>query len=171
MRPPQAAVHVPVSRDSAPGSDQPSATLGPTAGGGSASPTPVLDAERLEVYAVALELQALASTLVPPNHRVLQDQLERASLSAVLCVAEGAGRRSRKDKRRFYTIARGSACECAAAIDVLRRRHLAPEASCATAPLSRAAGRPDAHQARQSAPLTPLGSEVGADAGLGPLVQ
>ena len=44
-----------------------------------AEPEPVLDAGKLEVYAVALELQALASTLVPPNHRVLQDQLERAS--------------------------------------------------------------------------------------------
>jgi four helix bundle protein len=82
---------------------------------------------------VALELQALASTLVPSNHRVLHDQLERASLSVVLNIAEGAGRRSRKDKRRFYAMARGSACECAAAVDVLRHRHLSPEGARATA--------------------------------------
>lgn len=94
---------------------------------------PVLDAEKLAVYQVALELQVLAGGLVPPHHRVLHDQLERASLSVVLNIAEGAGRRSRKDKRRFYTMARGSACECAAAVDVLRRRRLTPEGAGQTA--------------------------------------
>ena len=53
--------------------------------------------------------------------------MERASLSVVLTIAEGAGRRSRKDKRRFYAMARGSSMEVAAAIDVLRIRRLAPE--------------------------------------------
>ncbi len=96
-------------------------------------PAPALDAEKLHVYAVALELQALCATLVPLNHRVLQDQLERASLSVVCCVAEGAGRRSKKDKRRLYTMARGSAMETAAIIDVLRVRKLAPEGACASA--------------------------------------
>ncbi|MBI3932690.1 MAG: four helix bundle protein [Acidobacteria bacterium] len=46
---------------------------------------------------------------------------------------EGAGRHSRRDKRRHYAYARGSAMETAAAIDVLRARHLAPEAHCAQA--------------------------------------
>lgn len=36
---------------------------------------PVLD------YDVALELQVLCATLVPRGHRVLEDQLQRASLS------------------------------------------------------------------------------------------
>jgi four helix bundle protein len=113
-----AAVHfVPVSQPPAPGSE----------------PEPTLDAERLVVYQVALELQALAATLVPAQQRVLHDQLERASLGVVLTIAEGAGRRSRKDKRRFYAMARGSACECAAVTDVLHRRGLAPEGACATA--------------------------------------
>jgi len=94
---------------------------------------PTLDAERLVVYQVALELQALASGLVPATQRVLHYQMERASLSCVLLIAEGAGRRSRKDKRRFYAMARGSTCECAAAVDVLRQRRLAPEAACAAA--------------------------------------
>lgn len=97
------------------------------------TPTPVLDAEKLICYALALELQLLASGLVPAQHRVLQDQLERASLSVVLNIAEGAGRRSRRDKRRFYSIARGSATECAAIVDVLRLRGLAPEGACRTA--------------------------------------
>jgi four helix bundle protein len=97
------------------------------------APAPVLDAEKLVCYQVALELQVLCGTLVPAHHRVLQDQLERASLGVVLCIAEGAGRRSRKDKRRFYAMARGSATETAAIIDVLRLRRLAPEGACASA--------------------------------------
>jgi four helix bundle protein len=123
------AVHVPVPRDTPALATPAPATSAPEA----PNPTPLLDAEKLAVYQVALELQALSATLVPPQHRVLRDQMERASLSVVLNIAEGAGRRSRKDKRRFYTMARGSACECAAAVDVLRQRHLAPEGACATA--------------------------------------
>ena len=91
---------------------------------------PALDAEKLVVYAVALELQVLCAALVPVHHRVLQDQLERSSLSCVLNIGESAGRRSRKDKRRFVAIARGSATETAAIIDVLRLRRLAGEGAC-----------------------------------------
>jgi four helix bundle protein len=97
---------------------------------GSAVP---LDAEKLLAYQVALELQAACATLVPAGHRVLKDQLERASLSCVCCTAEGAGRRSRRDKRHYYMMARGSATESAAIIDVLRLRRLAPEGACAAA--------------------------------------
>jgi four helix bundle protein len=53
---------------------------------------------------------------------VLRDQLERASLGVVLNIAEGAGRGSAADKRRFYEMARGSATESAAALKVLRLR-------------------------------------------------
>jgi four helix bundle protein len=91
---------------------------------------PRLDAERLDVYHVALELQSMTPLLVPAHQRVLHDQLERASLSAVLCTAEGAGRHSRRDKRRLYAMARGSAMETAACIDVVRLRRLAPESVC-----------------------------------------
>ncbi len=97
------------------------------------APPPVLDAEKLVCYDLALELQVLCGTLSPASHRVLQDQLERASLSIVCNIAEGAGRRSRKDKRRMYSIARGSAAETAAIIEVLRLRHLAPEGQCRSA--------------------------------------
>ena len=93
----------------------------------------VLDAEKMAVYRVALDLQELASGLVPAQQRVSHDQMERASLSTVLCVAEGCGRRSKRDKRRFYTMARGSATETAAIVDVLLRRRLAPEAACRSA--------------------------------------
>jgi four helix bundle protein len=101
----------------------------------SVAPPAILDAEKLVCYELALELQVqvLCGTLAPAGHRVLQDQLERASLSVVCNIAEGAGRRSRKDKRRIYAIARGSAAETAAIVDVLRLRHLAPETQCRSA--------------------------------------
>jgi four helix bundle protein len=94
---------------------------------------PVLDAEKLVCYDLALELQVLCGTLAPASHRAIQDQLERASLSVVCNIAEGAGRRSRKDKRRIYAMARGSAAETAAIVDVLRLRRLAPEGQCRSA--------------------------------------
>jgi hypothetical protein len=69
---PAPAMHVSESRS----------TIVPGARPRSPEPTPTLDAEKLTVYQVALDLQLLASGLVPPQHRVLRDQLERASLSA-----------------------------------------------------------------------------------------
>jgi four helix bundle protein len=94
--------------------------------------TPALDAEKLDVYRVALEAQAQAAALVPEDRRVLRDQLERASLSVILNIAEGAGRRSRKDKARHYAIARGSAMESAAIVDVIARRKLGEATACAS---------------------------------------
>ena len=91
---------------------------------------PVLDAEKLDVYRVALEFQVTAGDLVPRSERVLHDQFQRASLSIVLNIAEGGGRRSRRDKARFYAIARGSAAETAAILDVVALRGLAPVVEC-----------------------------------------
>jgi four helix bundle protein len=92
----------------------------------------LLDAERLEVYLVALEFQALAAGLrLGRGLGELRDQLDRASTSIVLNIAEGSGRQARPDKGRFYAIARGSATECAAIIDVVRARGLAPSDVCA----------------------------------------
>ena len=92
--------------------------------------TPSLDAEKLRVYHVALELQCLANTLVPSVHRVVRDQFERASLSIVLNLAEGCGRVSRRQRRYHFGVARGSATECAAITDVLRLRRLSPPSDC-----------------------------------------
>ena len=67
------------------------------------------------MYRIALEFQAIAGQLVPKRgYAELRDQLERASISIVLNIAEGCGRRSPADKGRFYSMARGSATECAA---------------------------------------------------------
>ena len=71
-----------------------------------AGPGVFLEHERLDVYRAALAFDALASKAAPRRgHRVLRDQLDRASTGIVLCIAEGAGRRSGPDKRRFYEAA------------------------------------------------------------------
>jgi four helix bundle protein len=92
---------------------------------------PLLDAEKLDVYRVAVEFQVLAAELLPRRGlAALRDQLDRASVSIVLNVAEGAGRLSGPDKARFYAMARGSATECAAVIDLVLARGLAHASTC-----------------------------------------
>ena len=56
-----------------------------------------------------------------------KDQLDRASTSIPLNIAEGNGKFSAKDRARFFEMARGSALECAACLDVLLVRKLAAE--------------------------------------------
>lgn len=85
-----------------------------------AAETPLLDAEKLDVYRVAVEYRVLVNRFLTRRMTsALRDQLDRASASIVLNVAEGAGRFSPADKARFYAIARGSDTECAAILDVL----------------------------------------------------
>jgi four helix bundle protein len=83
------------------------------------SPDITLDCERLDVYHIACDLQRLAFRMASRAGRVYRDELQRASLSIVLNVAEGAGRQSPAEKARFYVMARGSATECAALVQVL----------------------------------------------------
>ncbi len=97
---------------------------------GAPAPGPLLDAERLDVYRAALELQVAAAAVALRGDAILRDQLRRASLSVPLNIAEGAGQRSRAQKRRFYGIARGSAMECGALFDVLCLRQLARPGDC-----------------------------------------
>jgi four helix bundle protein len=56
-------------------------------------------------------------------------QLERALVSVVLNIAEGAGRATAADQRRHYTIARGSATEAAACVEIAMLYGV-PEALC-----------------------------------------
>jgi four helix bundle protein len=87
------------------------------------------DHERLDVYRVALDFLVLAERLIaglPRGRRHLADQLGRASLS-INNIAEGAGKTSPADKRRYYDTARGSATESAALLDVYLRPTLASE--------------------------------------------
>jgi four helix bundle protein len=77
--------------------------------------------EKLEVYQEAIAFIAWASALVEPLTRAgdVKDQIDRASTSVVLNIAEGNGKYAPKDRCRFFDIAHGSALECAAALDVL----------------------------------------------------
>ena len=77
--------------------------------------------ERLDVYKIAVEFVRLAEQaidLLPRGRSYLSDQLSRASTSVVLNIAEGAGEFSAHEKARFYRMARRSATESAAILDV-----------------------------------------------------
>ncbi len=89
-----------------------------------------LDHERLDCYQAALELQGLLPELTARCGHSLKDQLDRASASVLLNLAEGCGRRQRRDRARFYGMARGSAMESAAIVDILTIRQLAPLVPC-----------------------------------------
>jgi four helix bundle protein len=90
--------------------------------------TQLFDHERLEVYRQAIDFVALADVLIealPRGRSALADQLHRAATSVVLNIAEGAGEFCGHEKARFYRMAKRSATECAAALDVLRVLNLA----------------------------------------------
>jgi four helix bundle protein len=63
--------------------------------------------------------RALPDRLLGRSHLV--DQLQRAAVSVVLHIAEGAGELSKLDRCRYYLSARGSATECTAVFDILVR--------------------------------------------------
>ena len=84
------------------------------------------DHEKLEVYGFELEFIAWVTPLLDEaaasakgRTREVCDQLDRASLSALLNTAEGNGKRQRQVRAKFFDDARGSATECAACLDAL----------------------------------------------------
>lgn len=90
----------------------------------------VLDHEKLDVYHLALDFLVLANGIIealPRGRSHLADQFTRASTSVVLNLAEGAGKLSKPDKRRYYMTARGSATESAALLDACIRLNLLDE--------------------------------------------
>ena len=54
-----------------------------------------------------------------PKSLSVREQLDRASTSIPLNLAEGNGKFTKPDRCRFFDNSRGSALECAAALDVL----------------------------------------------------
>jgi four helix bundle protein len=85
------------------------------------------DHERLDVYQLALDFLVIADDIVerlPRGRSHLADQLTRAATSIVLNIAEGAGKFSKADKRRYYLTSAGSATESAAILDVCMRLKL-----------------------------------------------
>lgn len=85
------------------------------------------DHDKLGVYSAAIDWVADADQVaeqLPRGRGYLADQLRRASTSVALNIAEGAGEFARDDKARFYRMARRSATECAAILDVCRHLEL-----------------------------------------------
>jgi four helix bundle protein len=87
--------------------------------------------EKLDVYRIALEFVVTTFKIrdrLPRGNRELQDQFKRASFSIVLNIAEGAGKLKQADKRRYFSIARGSVMECGALFDLFNAlSHLSPD--------------------------------------------
>ena len=78
---------------------------------------------KLDVYQVAVRLLPVAAEIadsLPPRYASMPDPLRCALLSIPLNIAEGSGKSTGPDQRRFCAIARGSAMECAAIIDACR---------------------------------------------------
>jgi four helix bundle protein len=89
--------------------------------------TPYFDHEKLEVYRESIEFCAWVGEFLNTisSKAAAKDQLDRASTSIPLNIVEGNGKFSGKDRARFLEMARGSALECAACLDVLVARKLA----------------------------------------------
>lgn len=80
--------------------------------------------EKLEIYRLALEGVRLIYLLIriAPLCKdfSLVDQLKRAAVSVVANIAEGYGRRTKKDRAYFITVALGSDNEVMALLDVVK---------------------------------------------------
>lgn len=88
------------------------------------------DHEKLKVYQNALDFIVFAQELLSKidYHSDIRNQLERASNSIVLNIAEENGKYYPKDKCRFFDIAVGSSFECSACLDILLRKRFITEA-------------------------------------------
>ena len=83
------------------------------------------DHHKLDVYRrslMVLEVCDQIARQLPMGRAHLRDQMDRAASSIVANIAEGAGEFSRKEKARFYRMARRSAIEMAAWLEIAARR-------------------------------------------------
>jgi four helix bundle protein len=90
----------------------------------------MLSFQKLDVYQRSIEFLSFTRRVlvrIPKGNADLVDQLRRAAQSIPQNIAEGAGKFGRADKARFYAIARGSAMESAAHLDVMRIEELIDE--------------------------------------------
>lgn len=89
----------------------------------------VFDHEKLTVYQTSLKLIVWLQKILEriPKKYAVNDQLDRSSTSIALNIAEGNGKYSKKDRCRYFDIARGSALESAAALDVMAAKELIKE--------------------------------------------
>jgi len=82
--------------------------------------------ENLSVYKKAYHLNQQIYRVLKENKaipRYAKDQLGRASLSIMLNIAEGSAKFSNKDRKNFYSTARGSVFECASLVSFLSDEH------------------------------------------------
>ena len=78
-----------------------------------------LSYEHLDVYGVAVDVARwVRRTRWPHGDAALKDQAKRAADSVVLNIAEGAYRQG-KERAKHYRIARGSAAEVCAVLDLV----------------------------------------------------
>ena len=79
------------------------------------------DHEKLSVYQESIKFVVWSDEILEtlPKNLAVHGQLDRAATSMSLNIAEGNGKYTAADRCRFFDIARGSALECAACLDVL----------------------------------------------------
>ena len=82
----------------------------------------------LEFVAWVSDLFELLSKSPTVRTREVCDHLDRASLSVLFNTAEGNGKRQKQTRSKFFDDARGSATECAAALDALVAKRLMTKA-------------------------------------------
>jgi four helix bundle protein len=82
--------------------------------------------ESLNVYNQSIDFLKWLELLYDeiPSKLSVRDQLDRASTSIPLNIAEGNGKYQERDRCRYFDIARGSALECAACLDVLAAKSI-----------------------------------------------
>jgi four helix bundle protein len=79
------------------------------------------DYEKVDVCRIALEFVVTTVEIrdqLPRGNGEVQGQFKHASFSIVLNITEGAGKLKQADKRRYFSIARGSVMECGALFDL-----------------------------------------------------
>jgi len=86
----------------------------------------MFDHEKLQVYQLQLEFLRWVTPLLDEAQQwdagktaEVRRQLDRASLSTLLNIAEGNGKRGQRTRAKFFDDARGSAAETAACLDAL----------------------------------------------------
>lgn len=78
------------------------------------------DHEKLKVYQLALKFNEFAFKIISKlNLSDIRNQLDRASNSIVLNLAEENGKFSKKDRCKYFDISMGSSFESAACLDIL----------------------------------------------------
>ena len=81
----------------------------------------MLSYQKLDVNRCSIQFIALVALLIgklPRGYFFLTDELKRASVSIPQNIAEGVGKPAVADRSRYFGIARGSAMECGAILDV-----------------------------------------------------